>query len=206
MLKKVYEILLNRFGPQGWWPVYSKNKKYEICIGAILTQNTAWNNVEKALSNLRKDNLLEPKEILRISEKKLKRLIKPAGFFNQKAKRIKRFTKFFLDNPDPTREELLAIKGIGPETADSILLYAFNKPEFVIDAYTKRIFSRFGLIKTQKYSKIKLLFEKRIKKDVKIYKEYHALIVKLAKEYCRKKPICERCPLKNICKKTESSH
>ena len=111
-----------------------------------------------------------------------------------------------MDNPDPTREELLAIKGIGPETADSILLYAFNKPEFVIDAYTKRIFSRFGLIKTQKYSKIKLLFEKRIKKDVKIYKEYHALIVKLAKEYCRKKPVCERCPLKNICKKTESSH
>ena len=201
MLLKIYESLLKHFGPQHWWPINDKtNPTYEICVGAILTQNTAWANVEKALNNLIKSNAIDPRKILAMPDEKLKKLIRPAGFFNQKAERLKAFTRFFLANPKPTREQLLALKGIGPETADSILLYAFNKPYFVIDAYTKRVFSRLGLIKETQYEELQKFFEQNLPKKVSLYKEYHALIVELAKKYCGKIPRCDKCPLKNICK------
>jgi len=200
MLLKIYETLLKHFGPQAWWPVRGKaNPVYEICVGAILTQNTAWANVEKALDNLIKINMLEPKKILATPDKKLQKLIRPAGFFNQKAERLKIFSRFFLDNPKPTREQLLALKGIGPETADSIMLYAFDRPHFVIDAYTRRVFSRLGLVKGADYEELQRFFEENLPKKVSLYKEYHALIVELAKTYCKKIPQCGKCPLKSVC-------
>ncbi|NQU98182.1 endonuclease III domain-containing protein [Candidatus Woesearchaeota archaeon] len=185
MIRTKYSSLIKEYGPQGWWPIkgkyhkkdysYPRNERerYEIIVGAILTQNTSWKQVEKALENL---GDITPRKIL--SMKDLKEKIKPAGYFNQKAGYLKNITEFFiaLKGRTPTRKELLAVKGVGPETADSILLYAYNQPEFVVDAYTKRIFK---LNKT--YHEIKELFEKNLPKNVKLYQEYHALIVEHAK-------------------------
>lgn len=210
-IKKLYEKLLKLYGPQGWWPLlgykgtkptktgsikgyhpndysYPKNDKqrFEICIGAILTQNTSWPQVEKALLNLKGLNALNSKEMKNLKLEKLKQAIKPAGYFNQKAKKLKIFAEFYINLKarTPTREELLNIWGIGPETADSILLYAFKMPEFVVDAYTKRVFANLGLIeKNEKYEKVKKLFEDNLPKDFKLYQEYHALIVEHAKRY-----------------------
>lgn len=188
-----YEELLKLYGARGWWPLldlsgryhpgdysYPKNQKqvFEICVGAILTQNTAWKNVEKALLNSR--NYLDPKKILNLSQAKLAKLINSAGYFNQKAKKLRFFTEFFidLDGKAPTREELLGIWGIGPETADSILLYAYKVPTFVVDAYTKRVFPEF---KDLSYDAIKACFEEYLVSDYTLYQEYHALIVEHAK-------------------------
>ena len=205
-LKQIFNILLKEYGPQGWWPVqgkyYSdksknKNEIFEICIGAILTQNTAWKNVEKALKNLYP---ISPIKIKELSDEKLKTAIQPAGYFNQKADYLKIFTDYFLNiKTIPLREELLSIKGVGNETADSILLYAFNQPEFVIDLYTKRIFERLGLIKDKSYLETKELFEKNLNKEVNLFQEYHALIVEHAKRFCQKQPKCNDCPLKKEC-------
>ena len=199
MFKTIYNILLKTYSNQKWWPVTTSNKRFEIILGAVLTQNTSWKNVEKAVSNLRKKGLISPEKILGISKARLAQLIKPSGYYNQKAERLKLVSKFFIENKNPSREQLLNVKGIGNETADSILLYAYNKPFFVVDLYTKRIFSRLGLIKTDDYSEIQDLFHKNLKKDVRLFNEYHALIVRHAKEYCKKIPVCQGCPLAKLC-------
>ena len=178
-------------------------------VGAILTQNTSWQNVEKAIANLKKHKVLTARKIYNLPHKKLSRLIRSSGYYNIKTKRLKEFLKFFINNYSASirkiskvrsavlRAELLSVKGIGPETADSILLYALNKPVFVVDAYTKRIFSRHKLLPIDAgYSDAQALFMSGLKKDVKLFNEYHALLVALAKAYCSKsKPRCSFCPL-----------
>ncbi len=196
----VYNSLLKEFGKQeNWWPIYSDNPRFEIIIGAILTQNTSWKNVEKALANLRKEDLINESKIIKIKPGELKTLIRPSGFYNQKAERLKLIAEFLSKNKNFTREELLNIKGIGKETADTILLYAFNKPHFVIDAYTKRIMQRLGY-KFENYDDLQRLIVKEIPKDYKVYKEFHALLVELAKKNCKKKPECSNCALSRRCK------
>ena len=202
MFLKIYDSLLKHFGKQYWWPTLSRNKKLEICVGAILTQNTAWKNVEKALRNLINENLLNLEALNKINQKKLESLIKSAGYYRQKAKKIKALIKFLITKKKPSRKNLLAIYGVGKETADSILLYAFNKPIFVVDAYTRRIFSRLGMLNENlSYDEIQEIFEANLPRDTELFKEYHALIVELGKNYCKKKsPSCEECPLNSICK------
>lgn len=182
---------------------YPKNikQKFEICVGAILTQNTAWGNVEKALMNLKSAGLLSAMQLMELKLEKLKALIRPSGYFNQKAGYLKNFTVFFisLNGRTPNRKELLHCKGIGYETADSMLLYAYSRPEFVVDVYTRRIFSSLGIIsEKEEYHAIKELFESAVIKDVKTYQEYHALIVEHAKRYYRNKPYGRRDPLVKI--------
>ncbi len=207
-LTLIYKKLYNCFGPRHWWP---GDSPFEIMIGAILTQNAAWGNVEKAIKNLKRERLISPKKLQKISLRKLKSLIKPSGFYNIKAKRLKNFL-IFLDkyknnikklknkNLYKLRDELLALNGIGKETADSILLYALNKPIFVIDAYTKRIFSRHKLVNENcDYTELQEFFMNNLPKRYKLFNEYHALIVELGKRYCKsKKPVCNLCPLKNV--------
>jgi endonuclease-3 related protein len=211
---KIYKALLKHFGPQGWWPIngiydpgkkaFTPSEKFEIAAGAILTQNTAWTNVEKAFSNLRASCVLEPQKILKISPSKLKKLIRPAGYYNQKAERLKSLADFVLEKQSDfssfSRNELLAVKGIGPETADSILLYACGKLYFVVDAYTRRLLDRTTVLCEGDYETIRAFFEARLPRDSEIYKEYHALIVALAKEFCRKNPVCAGCPVFSFCR------
>jgi len=212
-LLKIYNILLKAFGPQNWWPAKTK---FEIIVGAILTQNTAWKNVEKAISNLRAEGVLSFKGIKNIDEKDLARLIRSAGYFNQKSKKLKAFIEFAIDKYDGSlarmieedhwvlRKNLLGVFGIGKETADSILLYAFNKPVFVVDIYTYRVLIRHGIIpKNSSYDFIQDFFMKNLPRDIFLYNEYHALLVHLGNKFCRAKPICEQCPLKNINPKSE---
>jgi len=205
-LKKSYNKLLRAFGPQHWWP---GDTPFEVIVGAILTQNTAWTNVEKAIHNLKKAKLLTPGKLHDLSQDEIAKYIRPAGYFNIKAKRLKHFLNYLFDNyggnlkkmfkkrTDALRRELLSVNGIGPETADSILLYAGNHPVFVVDAYTKRIFSRHQVVKTDAdYHNIQELFMKNLPHVVKMFNEYHALIVKAGKDFCRtRKPMCSRCPL-----------
>jgi len=222
---KLNKVLEKHFGHLNWWPMdrtyHEKNEsdpRFEVIVGAILTQNTAWSNVEKALINLKSENMLEIKKISKLDTIKLSNLIRPSGFFNQKAKRLKEFSiflkenynenldRFFDRNINEIREELLSLNGIGPETADSILLYAGSMPIFVVDAYTKRICERIPLNTLLTYEKIQNYFQKELSKFykreelTKIYNELHAQIVNLGKYYCKKKPLCEKCPLKNYCK------
>lgn len=206
-LNLIYQRLYSYFGQQHWWPAKTS---FEVAVGAILTQNTNWFNVEKAIENLKKHKLLNPSKLYRLSLKRLALLIKPAGYYNIKAKRLKHFLNFLFnsyqgslkkmsgENLQELRQRLLSVNGIGQETADSILLYALNKPIFVIDAYTKRILTRHRLIKKDAtYNEIQDLFMKYLLSDVKLFNEYHALLVKLGKEFClKKKPKCEICPLK----------
>jgi endonuclease-3 related protein len=199
MLTEIYSLLLKVLGPQKWWPLRGdfSPANWEICVGAVLTQNTSWKNVEKALENLEQASILSREDILKTTPETLAQTIRPAGYFNQKARKLKELASF---NGEPTREGLLSLWGIGKETADSILLYAYNKPYFVIDAYTRRVFSRLGLIKGDEgYDELRLLFEKSIPRDVGLYKEYHALIVNLGKNICKKEPLCGECPLSGIC-------
>ena len=201
-IQQVYRILFKEYGRQGWWPVTSGNKQFEVIIGTILTQNTSWKNVEKAIANLRKEKLISAEKIKNINLKKLAKLVKPSGYFNQKAERLKLAAEFFLKNKNPSRKELLQLKGIGPETADSILLYAFGKPYFVVDLYTKRIMSRMGLCKPDvKYDDLQEMFHSQLPKQVKMFNEYHALLVELAKRNCMKTPACEECPAARLCKR-----
>lgn len=183
-------------------------ERFEIIIGAILTQNTNWKNVEKAIFNLNKENLISIEKIKKINIKKLAELIRPSGYYNQKAERLKIIADFLSRNPikklkeedtEKLRKKLLKIKGIGPETGDSILLYAFDKPIFVVDAYTKRIFNRLGY-KEKTYEEFQKLFMDNLEKDQKLFNEYHALLVELGKSYCRKKPLCKECPINGLCK------
>ena len=225
-LHLLYKTLLNHFGNQDWWPFdkeYHKRNgsdpRFEIMIGAILTQNTAWSNVEKALLNLKKNKSLTVRKIVDMPLEKLKVMIQPSGFFNQKATRLKILAshiyekydgdldKFFKRDLQEIRRELLSLNGIGPETADSILLYAGNLPIFVVDAYTKRICKRIPLQpKDGSYDEIQQYFKRELSKNrsekdmVPLYKELHALIVELAKNYCKTKPSCDNCPLKKDCR------
>lgn len=207
-LLEIYKKLYDTFGPQHWWP---GETPFEIAVGAILTQNTNWGNVEKAIDNLKKERVLNPESIYKIKTESLTTLIKPAGYFNVKAKRLKAFISFFVNEYNGSVErmkkedmyilrlKLLHINGIGPETADSILLYALNKPVFVVDAYTKRVLSRHKFMEYDRtYEEFQELFHSSLKRDVKLFNEYHALFVKLGKTFCRKKPLCEGCPLEGI--------
>jgi endonuclease-3 related protein len=203
-LLRMYKKLLKYFGPQAWWPADSP---FEVIVGAILTQNTNWKNVEKAIENLKKARLLSAEKILKVKSAKLEELIRPTGYFRQKARRLKEFVKYFTSRYGAKlsrmkkrdladlRQELLNIHGIGPETADSILLYALDKPTFVVDAYTRRIGQRLGLFKFDDYHAIKDYFERNLFRNLEIYKEFHALLVELAKNFCKTKPMCAECPL-----------
>ncbi len=203
----LYERLFERYGPQGWWPGQGR---FEIIVGAILTQNTNWGNVEKAIGNLKADGCLSPTGLNALPAERLAELIRPAGYFNVKAQRLRHFldwlfARFGGDVDAPAelstyglREELLAIKGIGPETADSICLYAFDKPVFVVDAYTARILGRHGMIWPQAgYEEIREYFEGSLERDVRLYNELHALLVRLGKDHCKPKPRCQGCPLED---------
>lgn len=190
MLTKIYEKLLKEFGHRGWWPV-ERNfnpREWEICLGAILTQNTNWNNVEKALENLSKNEILTPEDVSKINTRKLETLIKPSGFYKQKAKRLREFARFVLSFGDfenfrknVKRSELLEVKGIGFETCDSILLYACNRAYFVIDSYTKRFIRNLGIETKDDYESLREYFEKNLPRKIEIYKEFHALIVEWGK-------------------------
>jgi DNA-3-methyladenine glycosylase III (EC 3.2.2.-) len=202
-LLELYKILLDSYGYQNWWPVdidyhktHNTDPKDEIIIGAILTQNTNWKNVEKALENLKNYKLLSLKAIKHVDIELLKELIRPSGFFQRKANILKDISNIDIE---PTREILLNIKGIGKETADSILLYAYDKPYFVIDMYTKRIIKRLFGLTFKEYDEYADFITSNIPKDIDIYKEYHALIVEHAKRYCQKTPNCDECILKDKC-------
>ena len=223
-ITKTYDILLSYFAPQRWWPVteegrlhpeYSggpKNEKQqlEVCFGAILTQNTSWKNVEKAIVELNKNELIDANKIIKIKHKKLAKTIKSSGYHNQKARKLKNFCEFLLDNYDGSlgklfennieklRNELLSVNGIGPETADSIILYAAKKPIFVVDAYTKRIFSRIGY-REKTYDEFQELFMSGLPNSERLFNECHALIVELGKSICRNKPLCYKCPVNMHC-------
>jgi endonuclease-3 related protein len=221
---KLYQQLFDDFGNLNWWPmdkeyhrVNKNDPRFEIIVGAILTQNTTWSNVEKAIKNLKLKKMLDIKNISNIHSDELQKLIRPSGFFNQKATRLKKIANFFVknysgnlddffnSNMNKIRKELLSINGIGPETADSILLYAGNLPIFVVDAYTKRICERLPLNTNSSYYDIQNYFEsdlskKFLKKELtEIYNQLHAMIVTLAKKYCKKNPDCTDCPLKKNC-------
>jgi endonuclease-3 related protein len=204
-LLTIYHTLLRFFGEQGWWPADTPS---EVMVGAVLTQNTAWRNVERAIENLKEEGVLTPLGLRWIDESRLAELIRPAGYYNVKAKRLKSLIEFldggyggdlmrmFSEPLLSLREKILTVKGIGPETADSILLYAGGKSIFVVDAYTKRILSRHGMIADgASYGDIQDLFMRNLPQDVSLYKEYHALLVRLAKTFCKTKPHCAECPL-----------
>jgi endonuclease III related protein len=203
---EIYEILLDHFGPQSWWP---GETPFEIMVGAVLTQNTNWSNVSKAIANLKNENLLTFENLHKLPVEVLAQKIKPAGYFNIKAARLKNLLNFiaaeyggsleemFSLDMHSLREKILTVKGIGPETADSILLYAGNKPVFVVDAYTHRIFVRHDLVAPEDgYYELQEYFMLALPENTAVFNEYHALIVRLGKEFCKKtKPLCRQCPL-----------
>jgi endonuclease-3 related protein len=204
-LRALYETLSHAFGPQKWWP---GDTPFEIAIGAILTQNTNWSNVEKAIRNLKREKLLTARALHALPERKLAELIRPAGYFNVKSRRLKAFLGYLADRHqgsmakmkrrplDELRPELLGVHGIGPETADSILLYALEKPTFVIDAYTKRVLSRHSVLEYENsYDAFQALFHRMFPQDVALFNEFHALFVRTGKEFCKPTPRCTDCPL-----------
>jgi endonuclease-3 related protein len=209
MLIEIYRRLFDAFGPQHWWP---GETPFEVTIGAVLTQNTSWRNVERAIANLREADVLEPKALYDLPVEELEELLRPAGYFRIKARRLRSLLEFLVERYDGSldamfavglpdlREQLLDVHGIGPETADSILLYAGGLPTFVVDAYTHRVFSRHGWIDFDAdYHQIQEYAESELPQKVPLYNEYHALLVRLGKDYCRKtKPKCEACPLRGL--------
>lgn len=209
-LRQIYQKLFKAYGPQDWWPAKTR---LEMILGAILTQNTTWSNVEKAIRRLKSKRLLSVRALQNTTQDALKRAIRPSGYYNMKAHRIRIFLKnlkmhhksldtFLSQDVHTLRQELLSTEGIGPETADSIVLYAARKPVFVVDAYTRRIFKRLGFIGgDEDYETVRTYFESRLPRDTKLCNEYHALIVRHAKEFCRKIPQCDACPLGDICPK-----
>jgi len=205
LLQELYQRLWEVWGPQGWWP---GDTPFEVAVGAILTQNTNWGNVAKAITALKDQDLLTPRALHALPEPELARLIRPTGYYNLKARRLKNFLDFLANHFENSmaqlaagdlaslRPALLGIKGVGPETADSILLYALDKPTFVVDAYTYRILSRHGLINEGcAYEELRQLFMAHLAADVPLYQEYHALLVRLGKEGCRPQPRCANCPV-----------
>ncbi|TVO73456.1 endonuclease III domain-containing protein [Sedimenticola selenatireducens] len=205
-LRNIYDRLLAEYGPQQWWP---GETSFEVMVGAVLTQNTAWPNVERAIQNLKQAGILSPQAIDHSPQTALADLLRPSGYFNVKAVRLKNLCKWVLElgleegrdlSTDSLRSTLLAVNGIGPETADDILLYAYDRPVFVIDAYTRRIFSRIGLVSgNESYETLRAQFERELGASAAIYNEYHALIVYHAKYACRVKPRCDQCIIKLHC-------
>jgi endonuclease-3 related protein len=210
LILQIQQRLHEHFGPLHWWPA---DHPFEVVVGAILTQNTTWSNVERAIDNLKRGDALDPELLANMPVQQLEQLIRPAGFFRQKASRLQSLAKHlvtewqndlaaFCGGPlDQARSRLLALTGVGQETADSILLYAADRPSFVVDAYTMRIFKRIGLLQgTEKYADVRLQFMQNLPTDAQIYNDFHAQIVSLAKSFCRKnRPLCAGCPLKTIC-------
>jgi len=208
LLSKIYDKLSRRFGPQHWWP---GDTVEEIIIGAVLTQNTNWGNVERAIANLKQADALSLRRIAQLKPETLSGLIRPSGYYNIKERRLRAVAEFFtkrcgadfglLDSVpmDTLRHELLSVYGVGRETADSILLYALNRPVFVIDAYTMRIGRRHGFLSEKDhYETARALFERTLKRDVPLFNEFHALLVRLGKEFCTPNPQCEGCPLSHL--------
>jgi len=208
-LLDIYRRLLAHFGPQHWWPA---DEPFEVIVGAILTQSAAWDNVEKAIANLRAAEALSPRALRRLSLSKLATLVHPCGYYNAKALKLKSFAfwlgnhykddldRLFANNTDDLRQQLLSIHGIGRETADSIILYAANKPIFVVDAYTRRIINRIGLAPGKdSYAAYQAWFMEHLPPDTGLFNEYHALLVCQGKNVCRRRPLCQQCYLNNIC-------
>jgi len=206
-IKQVYQRLHKHHGAQDWWP---GDTPFEIMVGAILTQNTAWSNVEKAITNLKASDCLDAAAIVALQHDELAQMLRPSGYFNIKSKRLQAFCEWLLAQggeqsvaeyeTEAMRQALLQVYGVGPETADDIVLYAFHRPVFVIDAYTRRIFSRLGIISgDESYEALRGLFEATLKGKAALYNEYHALIVIHGKEVCRVKPQCHVCALKDKC-------
>jgi endonuclease-3 related protein len=204
-LTTIYHALFEHYGNLRWWPAKTP---YEVIVGAVLTQNTAWGNVEKAIANFSGE--LSPERVISMGMDELVEIIRPAGFFNQKAAYLKEITAWFGKYGfnvtavrklplEQIRAELLSVRGVGRETADSILLYAFGFPSFVVDAYTMRLLSRLPIDAGRSYEEVKAYFERELPRDVEIYNNFHALIVVNAKEHCRKKPVCAKCPLSEMC-------
>ena len=221
---------MGRFGPQGWWPVTpsgalraryrpgnyrtpAPRQALEVCLGAILTQNAAWTNASRALEALHEERALEPRRLLAMPLRRLERLVRPSGFYAQKSRKIKTFARHLIGKNVPLerwlgrtplpalREDLLAIKGVGPETADSIILYAANRPAFVVDAYTRRIGARLGWFpESAGYAEVQSFLTSRLPRSVRLYNEFHALFVAQAKQYCRKRPRCAGCVLLRACR------
>jgi endonuclease-3 related protein len=207
-LNEIYELLREAYGPQYWWPAESP---LEVLVGAVLTQNTNWQGVEKAMASLQLHNLLNPHKLQAIPTEDLARLIKPAGYYNLKARRLKNLIEFVTEaysgdletmgqaETGQLRKELLAVNGVGPETADSILLYALQKPVFVVDTYTYRVMSRHGLVGEEvSYDELQELFTQHLPLEVKLFNEYHALLVRVGKLHCQRKPRCKGCPLEPL--------
>jgi len=211
-LLRVYRSLRARFGRAGWWPGESP---FEVCVGAILVQNTAWVNVERTLESLRARSLLSFEELDRLSAPRLAPLLRSSGTFRVKARRLRAFFDFLgaeyggrveamrAEGPQALRRKLLAVPGIGPETADSIALYAAGKPLFVVDAYTRRVFSRLGLLRSDRarYDQVQRYLMDRLPRDAALYNDYHAQLVRLGKDHCRPRPRCAGCPLDDLCPK-----
>ncbi len=206
VLMEMFNLLLEHYGPRHWWPAKTQ---LEVMIGAVLTQNTNWKNVERAIENLEKRNLLSLDTLSSITLSELAQEVRPAGYYNIKTKRLKNLVKFIADcyggnldklledETEVLRKRLLSVNGIGPETADSILLYAANRPVFVIDAYTYRILYRHDMAQDQStYQDLQEIFMDNLPGDSVLFNEFHALIVEAGKDYCKKKPLCEKCPLK----------
>jgi endonuclease-3 related protein len=215
-LLDIYRRLYDEYGPQHWWPA---EEPFEVITGAILTQSAAWTNVEKAIKNLKQAGALTPEAMRRISREKLAALIHPCGYFNTKARKLKAFAgwlgekhnddldSLFKQDIPAIRQQLLGVYGIGEETADSIILYAGHKPVFVIDAYTRRIISRLGLApNNNSYRAYQRLFTANLPADIKLFNEYHALLVRLAKEICRTKPSCHKCRLNQDKERSSDPH
>lgn len=206
---EIYDLLYREFGPQNWWP---GETAFEVIVGAVLTQNTNWSNVTKAIGNLKSRGLLDYGVLLHVGEEEIAECIRPSGYYNIKSVRLKNLLRviereyngslenLFADSLGNARENLLSAKGIGPETADSILLYGGNLPVFVVDAYTYRMLSRHSLIGEEcSYREMQEEFMDNLPAEPQLFNEYHALIVKLGKEYCKKtNPLCERCPLQGV--------
>ena len=212
VLQDIYRQLMARYGPQHWWPA---EEPFEVIVGAILTQSAAWSNVDKAIANLKSAGALSPKELRRLTTPELAALIHPCGYYNAKALKLKSFAhwlgeyygdnldKLFASSAEYLRQQLLSLHGIGPETADSIILYAAGKPIFVIDSYTRRIISRIGLAPmVDSYTAYQSLFMDNLPADAGLFNEYHALLVCLAKNVCRRRPLCHQCCLNNICQRS----
>jgi endonuclease-3 related protein len=208
-LNDIFNRLLEHFGELHWWPADSP---FEVVVGAILTQNTNWRNVERAIAALKKEMPLTARNLLEIERQRLEALIRPAGFFRQKAERLQLFAAHLMNchagdlsamlagSLSEAREELLHCKGVGPETADSILLYAGGRPSFVVDAYTRRLLARLGLLHgRESYDQIRDLFMTHLPHNSDLFNEFHALIVEQCKQYCRVKPLCSHCPLQGCC-------
>ncbi|NWF38560.1 endonuclease III domain-containing protein [Mariprofundus sp. NF] len=210
---QIFETLLTAYGYQLWWPAESP---FEMMVGAVLTQNTNWKNVEQAIGNLKAANMLDAASIACADHEQLAEVIRPSGFFNQKACRLQLFSRFYIAHGEISglkkqpmaemRAQLLALSGIGPETADSMLLYGLEKPIFVVDAYTRRIFTRLGLLPEKiDYDGIQNYFHQQLEPQLSLFQEYHALIVEHAKRHCRSQPVCDNCPLHACCASSGST-